>query len=88
MDTKRLSSRQIRWAKKLSCYHFWIDYHQGKANAAADALSKFLQRSQDEKDKLRAENGQIFHRLQNSMTNASLAGLSLSSSSSLPSYLH
>ena len=90
MDTKNLSSRQVRWAQKLSRYHFRIDYRQGKANAAADALSKFPQRSQDEENELQAENGRILHRLQNSLTNASLAGLSLSasSSSSLPSHLH
>ena len=90
MDTKSLSSRQVRQAQELSRYHFQIDYCQSKANAAADALSRFPQRSQDEKDELRAENGRIFHRLQNSLTNASLAGLSLSasSSSSLPSHLH
>ena len=41
MDTKSLSSRQVRWAQELFQYHFQIDYHQGKANAAADALSKF-----------------------------------------------
>ena len=46
MDTKSLSSRQVRWAQELSRYHFRIDYHQGKANAAADALSHFPQRSQ------------------------------------------
>ena len=86
MDTKSLSSRQVRWAQELFQYHFRIDYRQGKANAAADALSRFPQRSQDEEDELRAENGQIFHRLQNSLTNASLAGLSLPSS--LPSHLH
>ena len=50
------------------------------ANAATDALSMFLQKSQNEKNKLQAENSQIFHRLQNSLTNASLAGLSFSSS--------
>ena len=90
MDTNSLSSRQVCWAQELSRYHFQIDYRQGKANAAADALSRFPQRSQDEKNELRAENGQIFHRLQNSLTNASLAGLSLSaaSSSSLSSHLH
>ena len=88
MDTKSLSSRQVRWAQELSRYHFQIDYCQGKANAAADALSRFPQRSQDEENELRAENGRILHRLQNSLTNASLAGLSLSSSSSLPSHLH
>ena len=26
MDTKSLSFRQVRWAQKLSCYHFRIDY--------------------------------------------------------------
>ena len=52
MDTKSLSSRQIRWAQKLSCYHFQIDYCQGKANGAADKLSRFLQRSLDEEEKL------------------------------------
>ena len=90
MDTKSLSSRQVRWAQELSRYHFQIDYRQGKANTAADALSRFPQRSQDEKDELRAENGRILHCLQNSLTNASLAGLSLltPSSFSLSSYLH
>ncbi len=78
MDTKSLSSRQVRWAQELSRYHFRIDYRQGKANAAADALSRFLQRSQVEEKTLRAENSQILHRLQSSLTNASLAGLSLS----------
>ena len=63
MDTKSLSSWQVRWAQELFQYHFRIDYCQGKANTAADALSRFLQRSQDEEDKLRAENGQIFYRL-------------------------
>ena len=38
METKSLSSRQVRWARKLSRYHFRIDYCQGKANGAADAL--------------------------------------------------
>ena len=88
MDTKSLSSKQVRWAQELSCYHFQIDYCQGKANAAADALSRFPQKSQDEEDELQAENGQIFHRLQNLLTNASLAGLSFSSLSSLPSHQH
>ena len=78
MDTKNLSSRQVRWAQELSRYHFRIDYRQGKANAAADALSRFPQRSQSEEEELRAENTQILHRLQSSLTNASLSGLSLS----------
>ena len=42
MQTKSLSSRQVRWAQKLSCYHFQIDYCQGKANKAANVLSQYL----------------------------------------------
>ena len=78
MDIKSLSSRQVRWAQELSQYYFQIDYRQGKANAAADALSQILQRNQDEEDELRAENGRILHCLQNLLTNASLASLSFS----------
>ncbi len=79
MDTKSLSSRQVRLAQELSRYHFRIDYRQGKANAVADALSRFPQRSRAEEETFQAENSQILHRLQSSLTNASLAGLSLSS---------
>ena len=78
MDTKSLSSREVWWTQELSQYYFQIVYCQGKANAAADALSHFLQRSQSKEEKLQAENIQIFHRLQPSLTNASLSGLSLS----------
>ena len=39
IDTKSLSSRQVRWAEELSRYHFQIDYRQSKANEAADVLS-------------------------------------------------
>ena len=63
MDPKSLSLRQVRWAQKLSRYYFRIDYHQGKANAAADVLSHFPQRSQSEEEELRAEITQILHRL-------------------------
>ncbi len=56
MDTKSLSSRQVCWAQELSQYHFQIDYYQGKANAVADALSCFPQRSQAEEETLRDEN--------------------------------
>ena len=80
IDIKSLSSRQVCWAQKLSQYHFQINYRQGKANAVADALSRFLQKSQDKEDELQAKNGQIFYYLQNSLTNTSLAGLSLLSS--------
>ena len=79
MDTKNLSSRQVRWASKLSRYHFRIDYCQGKANGAADALSRFPQQSQAEEGKLKAENTWIFHKLQLSLTSASLSGFSISS---------
>ena len=41
MDTKSLSSRQVCWAQELSCYHFCIDYWQGKANGGADALLQY-----------------------------------------------
>ena len=78
MDTKSLSSRQVRWAQMLSRYYFRINYRQGKANGTADALSRFPQRSQDEKEKLWAENTWILYRLQSSLTNASLSGLNIS----------
>ena len=80
IDTKNLSSCQVRWAQKLSRYHFQIVYRQGKANGAADALSRFPQRSQEEENTPRAGNTRILHRLQSSLTNASLSGLTLSPS--------
>ena len=64
MDTKSLSSRQVRWAQELSRYHFRIDYRQGKANGATDALSRYPQRSAEEEETLRAENVKILHQLQ------------------------
>ena len=82
MDTKSLSSRQVRWAQELSRYHFRIDYWQGKANGAADALSQYPQRNAKEEATLRAENTKILHRLQSSLANVS--GLSLD----IPSPLH
>ena len=78
MDTKNLSSCQVRWAQELLRYYFQIDYCQSKANRAADALSRFLWRNLDEEKKLRAENTQIFHRLQFSFTRVSFSGLSTS----------
>ena len=78
MDTKSLSSRQVRWAQKLSRYYFQIDYRQGKANGAADALTQYPQRNAEEKDALRAENIKILHHLQSSLSNASFSGLSTS----------
>ncbi len=71
IDSKSLSSRQVRWAQELSRYHFRIDYQQGKANGAADALSQYLQRSAEEEETLRAENTKILHRLQSLLTRVS-----------------
>ena len=88
MDTKSPNSHQIQWAQELSYYHFRIDYRQGKANAVANALFRYLQRSLVEKKDLRNENTQILHRLQSLLTNASLLGLSISLSSSTLSPLH
>ena len=72
--TKNLSSCQVRWAQELSCYHFQIEYCQGKTNGAADALSCFLQQDDKEEANLGAENTQILYRLQCSLTNASISG--------------
>ena len=43
MDIKSLSSRQVRWAQKLSHYYLQINYCQGKVNGAVDALSQYPQ---------------------------------------------
>ena len=77
MDIKSLSFRQVWWAQELSRYHFWIDYRQGKANRAANALCRFLQRTLDKEKKLPAKTTQILHCLQFSLMKASLSGLSL-----------
>lgn len=78
MNMENLSSCQVRWAQKLSNYHFQIDYCYGKANKVANALSRFPQRSFEEEEKLRAVSSHIFHHLQISLTNANLSDLSLS----------
>ncbi len=67
MDTKSLSSQQVRWAQELSKYHFRIDYRQGEANGAADIFSRYPQQNAEEKKTLRAENTKILHRLQSSL---------------------
>ena len=61
METKSLNSCQVWWAQELSQYHFWINYCQSKANGATDTLSQFFQKSDDDEEKLWAENSQIFH---------------------------
>ena len=71
MDTKSSSSKQVRWAQELLCYHFWIDYRQDKANGAADILSWYFQQSVKEEKTLRAENVKILHRLQLSLARVS-----------------
>jgi hypothetical protein len=38
--TRNLSRRQVRWSEILSDYNFIIQYRSGKANGAADALSR------------------------------------------------
>ncbi len=78
IDMKSVSSRQVCWAQELSQYYFQINYYQEKANTAANALSRFSQRSQAEEKILRDENSQILHCLQTSLTKANIAGLSLS----------
>ena len=55
-----------------------MNYCQSKTNEAADALSRFFQRSQSEKNKLKIENTQILHKLQSVLTNASFSGLGIS----------
>ena len=88
MDTKSLSSRQVWWAQKLSKYHFQIDYCQGKANRAANALSCFPQQNQAKEDELRAENTRIFHKLQSSLTSASLSVFSIGSKANMSPLYH
>ena len=83
METKSLSSRQVRWAQELSRYYFRIDYRQGKANGAADALSQYPQQSTEEEETLRAENVKILQRLQSSLTYAIFLGITLSDLSPL-----
>ena len=61
MDTKSLSSKQVCWAQNLSHYHFQIDYCQGKANRAADALFQYPQQNVEKEKTLQAENIKIFY---------------------------
>ena len=63
MDTKSLSSKQVRWAQELFCYYFQIDYYSDKANEVADALSRYLPQSVEEGETLWAENVKILHYL-------------------------
>ena len=71
MNTKSLSFKQICWAQKLFWYHFQIDYHQGKANEAIDALSQYPQQSVKEEKTFHAKNIKIFYCLQSSLARVS-----------------
>ena len=71
MDTKSLSSKQVCWAQKLSCYHFRINYRQSKAKGAANVLSQYPQQSVKEKKTLYAENIKILHCLQSLLARVS-----------------
>ena len=84
METKSLSSRQVCWAQKLSCYYFQIDYRQGKANGAVDALCQYSQQSTKEKKTLCTKNIKILHRLQSLLTKVS--GLLVNSNQLSPLY--
>ena len=74
IDTKSLNLRKVRWAQELSCYHFQITYHWGKANGAANALFWYLRQSVEGEEILQAKNIKIVHFQQSSLTNASLSG--------------
>ena len=52
IDMKNLSSRQVWLTQKLLRYYFQIDYQQGKANKAADALFRYPQWSAEKKKTL------------------------------------
>src|SRR5229473_153967 len=40
---RRLSSRQMRWMKYLSCFDYNIQYVKGSSNKVADSLSRYYQ---------------------------------------------
>ena len=84
IETKSLSSRQVRWAQELSRYHFQIDYCQGKANGATNGLSRYPQQSVEEEETLRFKNVKILHRLQSLLARVSSLSASHPSQLSLP----
>ena len=46
-NVKDPSSRLIRWRLRLEEYEYEIEYHKGKVNLAADALSRRVNITQD-----------------------------------------
>lgn len=71
MDIKSLSSRQVYLAKKLSKYHFRINYYQSKANGTANALLQYFWQNTEEKTTLQVKNTKILHSLQLSLAKVS-----------------
>ena len=71
IETKSLTFRQVRWAKVLFRYYFWIHYCQSKANRAADALSRYPQQNVKEEETFRTENIKILHHLQSLLARVS-----------------
>ena len=73
-------------------YHFWIDYHQSKANGAADTLSQYFKRNAEEEEILWAENTKILHQLQSLLAQVSklyVSGMNvLGLKTEVPSPLH
>ena len=47
MTTKKLNTRQARWAEFLSRFYFLIKYRPGRQNTLADALSRPLKKPED-----------------------------------------
>ena len=83
MNTKSLSSRQVHWAQELSCYYFRINYRQGKANGATDALSRYSQWNLGKEEILQAENMRILQCLQSLLINAHTSSTSFAHLASL-----
>ena len=50
MTTKKLNSRQARWAEYLSRFHFMIQYRPGKSNTCADILTRREQDGEPSKE--------------------------------------
>lgn len=48
MNTKHMISQQVCLAQKLLKFYFQLDYYDGKANEAIDAISQYFQRNTKE----------------------------------------